>query len=550
MSVSIQRIVRLASALTVAALVASPASAQSNGDPSIDVKLGVLGAFNSVGRSGTFPNGMNAAAMSTTVCNQGAVVPWMAAMDPEHPLIAFLVTREANGRFHQISDRSFLKHGFFALTSSQCTPCTPPGGGAGNFLGLGCSDTYSISNNGDDFWLAPADEIDPWLGAWDPNCSFFDLGTGGAICDSLRSFTQSQANALGPVGNRIHLSDAVLNAGGSYWYQAQYVVATEMEGVREDNLGSRPFTPSWTGSSWNLAESGSLLEGSVLQRWSGAQVTSGANGGDDGRVYIATTVSGPSNGLYHYEIAVHNRDNFRGIDEFRIPLCPGARVLNAGFSDIDEASGNDWTNSIQSGGAELVYQGDATSALRWNTIYNFWFDSDAAPSTLGATLVQADAGTGAASFDVDMNAPAELYNVYAGPGCSLDGTPPTLYGAGTPPRASLGNATFELISAGNVPGQLNFLVATNTAGPGSTVLGCTFWMPGPIDQLYGFATVTTDGSGNATYALAIPNDPVLEGADLRFQAIGINPGAGGVFNSIDFSDGVEVRAGSSIQTCQ
>ena len=242
--------------LSIATLLSGIAGAQSNQDPAIDVRLAFLSDLEALGRQGSFPNGVNAAAMSTTVCNQGDIVEWFAPMEPEHPTIAFLVARESNGRFEQISDRSYLKHGFFALTSSQCTTCTPPGGTFGDYLGIGCSDTYSINNNGDDFWLGPADEIDPWLGSWDPNCSFFDLGLSGSTCDSLRSFTQSQANSLGPVGNRVNLKDEDLNVGGaSFWYQAQYVVATEPEAVRFDNLGSRAFTPSWTGVNWLLSES-------------------------------------------------------------------------------------------------------------------------------------------------------------------------------------------------------------------------------------------------------------------------------------------------------
>ena len=535
----------------------SAAHAQSNADPTIDVRLGILGNITSLGRTGTFPTGLNAAAMSTTVCNQGAIVPWMAPMDPAHPVIAFIVARLHDGRLEQISTRSHVKHGFFALTSSQCTPCTPPGGGAGNFLGLGCSDTYSTSNNGDDFWLGPADEIDPWLGEWDPVCSFFDLGTGSVTvpddCDGVRSFTQSQANGLGNVGNRINLNDADLNVTpASYWYQGHYIVATEPEAVREDNLSSRQFTPVWNGSSWNLNESGPQLDGTVLQRWEGAQINSNTNGGDDGRVYVATVVTGPTNGLYHYEFAVHNRDNFRGVSELRIPLCAGARVLNSSFKDIDALGGNDWSATIESSGTELVFRDTSgTNALRWNSIFNFWFDSDAAPADAATTLTQADAGGGAASFAVTAMSPVQLFNVYTGDGCSLDGTPPTLFASGTSARATLGNAGFQLTSSGNGGGQINILVTTNNPGPGSfSIGGCTFWMPGPLEELYGLTTGITNGIGDLTYPLPVPNNVAFEGLTVRFQTIGTNPAGGAAFNAFDFSNGLAVRIGDSIPDCE
>ncbi len=547
---------RLSLVLLAAAALPSAALAQANEDPSINVKLGILGELDAVGRSGVFPNGTTAAAMSTTVCNQGDVVPWFAAMNPQHPFIAFLVAREHDGRIEQISDRSWVKHGFFALTSSQCTPCTPPGGASGTFLGIGCSDTYGISNNADNFWLGPPDEIDPWLGTWDPVCSFFDLGTGGLMppgdCNGLRTFSQTQANNLGPVGNRIHLKDSDLNAGGNFYYQAQYVVATEGDSKRNDNLGTRPFTPVWNGSNWNLNESGTLAAGSVLFRWSGAKVDSNSNGDDDGRAYVAVRTSGPTDGLLHYEIAVHNRDNKRGFRELRIPLCPGARVLNAGFQDIDDDGMNDWSMSIESGGAELVFRDDSTeNALRWNSIFNFWFDSDAEAAFAGTSLTQADAGPGADSVGVSIQAPVRLYNVYTGAGCSMDGTPPTLFAAGTPARAALGNATFQLRSGGNVPGQVNALAASNAVGSGAIGLGsCTLWMPGTLDDLYGFASTVVDGSGYATYSLPVPADMALEGLTVNFQALGVNPGGGAVFNVWEFSDGLAVRIGDSIAPCE
>src|SRR5262249_59445848 len=93
---------------------------------------------------------------------------------------------------------------------------------------------------------------------------------------------------------------------------------------RGDDLGSRAFRPLWSGSSWNLVESGALLHGSVLARWSGASLDSNTNSADDGRVYVAVKVTGPdpSDGFYHYEYAVHHRDNARGIRAPRLPVCP------------------------------------------------------------------------------------------------------------------------------------------------------------------------------------------------------------------------------------
>lgn len=390
------RITRPAGAALVFCFALTAASAQSNAIPGTDVKLGALGPTQVFTHQGTFPNGMIATSVATTSCNVGTVnVPWQAAMDPDHPFISFLYARESSGRFEQISDKSYVKHGFFALSSSQCTACQNPSDGT--FLGVGCSDTYSSSNNGDNFWLGPPEEIDPWLGTWNPVCSHFDAGEPDVgppnNCNGLRSLSQAQADALGPVGHRVQIQDADLNvAGASFYVAGQYVIEGEPSANRLNNLGSRTLLVSWTGSTWSTSASGTLLEGSILKRWNSATVNSNTNGLDDGRLWVATKVTALGGGQWHYEYAVHNQDNRRGVGALRIPTAPGAVVSNVGFGDIDANVGNDW--SATQVGSEFVFS-TGNAPLEWNTIYNFWFDCDVAPLSGGqVALDQFLAGVG------------------------------------------------------------------------------------------------------------------------------------------------------------
>ncbi|HKX45419.1 MAG TPA: hypothetical protein VJP77_01840, partial [Planctomycetota bacterium] len=423
-------------ALAAGAALAGPVRAQSNQIPGTDVKLGLLQQLVSMGRSGAFPNGLNALAMSTTSCNVGTVqVPWLAAMAEDHPFISFLIARDDGTRLRQISNRSFVKHGFFALANSQCTPCQG-GSPQGLFLGIGCSDTYSTSNNGNNFWLGPPEEIDSWLGEWEATCSFFDAGlfpNPPFDCDGSRSFNTTQANGLGPVGNRVQVRDLdLVVAGGdtaAFWYQAHYVIRGEPEANRNNNLGSRAFIPTFDAgqNQWNFQIGGALLEGSLLQRWPGAQIGSATNGGDDGRVYVAVKVSGPTAGLYHYEYAVHNRDSHRGVGELRIPICPGAQVTGIGTLDPDTDAANDWSAAVE--GSELVFSAN-TQPVQWNTIHNFWFDSDAAPSAANLSLPLFQPGPGAGALTIASSAPLGLFNVVTGPGCGAGGVAPTLFATG------------------------------------------------------------------------------------------------------------------------
>ena len=468
-------------AATLALACAAPGLAQSNTISGLDVRLGQLGGMQNFGRQGAFPNGVSGLSMATTSCNVGTVnVPWEQAMKENHPFIAFLIAREDGGRFEQVSDASFVKHAFFALSSSQCTPCQNPSNGT--FLGVGCSDTYSTTNNGEMYWLGPPEEIDPWLGAWSKTCSHFDRGEPAVPapqdCDGLRSLTTSQVSALGPVGHRIHVLDADFNRpGATFWYQAQYVVRGEAESKRDDNLGSRRLSPTWSGSAWVPGTSGSLLHGSVLQRWSGASVSSATNGLDDGRLYVGVLATDNGDGTWHYEYAVHNRDNLRGVGAFRLPVGL-ANVFNLGFRDVDQKAGNDWSAQVVAG--ELVFS-TGNNPLRWNQIFNFWFDSDAPPQTgVPLALDQFLAGAGQPTVTVLTTAPFDPCPpaaVYCTAKASSLGCTPSIAAAGTP-SASL--AAPFVISAADVVSQQMGVLFYGSAAATIPFQGGTLCVQAPI----------------------------------------------------------------------
>jgi hypothetical protein len=393
------------------ALAATPAP-QSNQVPGTDVSLGALDVGTDVaywGRTGNFPSGTAGFSISTTACNLGIVdVDWHAPMDEEHPFIAFLFAREADGRMEQISSRSYVKHGFFALSNSQCTPC--PAGSDGSYLAIGCSDTYSTGNNGDRNYLGPPDEIDPWLGTWNAQCSYFDRGDPPVAppndCNGIDSLSGSMISAFNAVKNRVIVRDADLTTPGAvYYYQGYYVIRTEPEANRANNIAHREFRPSWNGSLWFMdtsSFSNPHRTGSVLSSWTGATLDSNTNGADDGRVFVAVKVTGPVAGLYHYEYALHNRDNARGVSGFRLPICRQVPVSNVRFHDVDSNAANEWSTTQTKG--ELVFW-TVDNPLQWNSIFNFSFDTTAWPVSGASKLEQFDPGPGLAAFDVDTLVP-------------------------------------------------------------------------------------------------------------------------------------------------
>jgi len=526
--------------------LAAPLSAQANRNDDVNVTVIETKTPVALGREGVFPDGRNGISFETTICNTGDVkLDWRAPMSTRHPFICFLIARESDGRLVQISDRSYVKHGIAAANASDCGVCTEP---FGNLLGIGCSDTYSLGLNGDRYTLGPPDEIDPWLGLWQRTCSLFDRGEppvgGPAECDNVRSLNNQMAQNFGPVEHRIEVLDADLDVpGASFFTMTYYVVKTEPEKVRDDNMGTRRVTAAWTGSDWDFTIASPLKTGTILNRWSGATVTSAANGEDDGRVYVGVKVTGPVNGLYHYEYAFHNRDNLRGVGAVRIPICPYAELSGFGFKDVDADALNGWTATVD--GDELVVS-TLDNPLRWNSIYNLWFDTDAAPEAGGLELYAFDPGGGAPSVSVAGTVPTGVFQRVLAGGCGPN--VPSLAANG---RATLGNAGFALTSGGNTPGATNVLLAgygpARTLDPGlPTGPGCTLW---PGGSAYALSVVVTDVTGNATHPLPIPNLVGLEGVDLVLQCLESRAQGPGHVRSLTLSDGLLVRVGNTSLGC-
>ncbi|MFO1077746.1 MAG: hypothetical protein U1E73_08470 [Planctomycetota bacterium] len=521
--------------------------AQANTIPGLDLQLLDTWAIAAFQRAGSYPAGKSAIGVITTCCNPGSVaVPFQAAMNPDHGFIHYIVAREADGRLEQISDWSYIKHTFGSSNNnSTCGPCA--GQGNSSYVEVGCSDTYGNYQAVDHFNMGPPEELDPWLGTWVPQCSYFDQGdppvAPNQTCDGIRSLTHAQASVLNlGVHHQVQVRDQDLLTPGARWYwQAGYIVPSEADAERDNNLGSREFFPTWNGSGFDMGDGPAMLQGTILQRWNGAAISSASNGNDDGRFYVAVKVTGPANGVYHYEYAVHNRDNGRGMAAFHVPMCGSARAWNFGFHDVDQDPLDDWI--AQQIGNEVVWS-TGSNPQRWNTLFNFWFDSDAAPVPGGSLVLdQAAIGPGALSVSVLSVAPMGLYAQYLGSGCGAV-TPPVLFADG---RATIGNSGFVLRSAGNPAGVACGFVLTTT--PGTTLLGgaCSLYSASWTGYLAPFMTIA-DAAGGGAMPLAIPNSPAFEGIDLDFQAANIH--AGGAFlGAFDLSNGLRVRVGSLIAGC-
>ncbi|MCB9878457.1 MAG: hypothetical protein H6835_12730 [Planctomycetes bacterium] len=497
-------------------------AAQSNTVPGLDGHLEILDNITYWGRRGpAYPGGQVGLSMRNTMCNPGSVsIPWYAAMQWDHPKFGFLITRLVGDRMEQVNEWSYCKHAFTsASTSGACGPCNGIGG---TNMGVTCSDTYSAGNNASQYWLGPPEEINPWLGTWDPVGSYFDQGDPAvgspANMDGNRSLTNGQISAFDDVKNRVTvLEQDLITPGATYFYAIQLIHAGEAVDNRWDNIKYRGFTPTWNGSTWSVANSGvGETFGSVLEAWPGATVNSGHNGNDDGRFFVGCKVTPLGGGSYHYEYAVHNVDNSRAGAALHIPIDASATASNFTFRDIDQDPLNGWIASRV--GNEIVFGAPAGNPLEWNTIYNFGFDADFAPGSGLVFLDEARIGPGNLQVQVPASVPSvTTYASVVSYGAGCGGTAATcvesLYET---PGFNLGNgSSFTLQYAPGsytlMPGSGSWIAPAGTTLPAQddqeTAQALAHALPypgGSVNQLFvctnGF--VSTASNGNSWTPLA------------------------------------------------
>ena len=98
---------------------------------------------------------------------------------------------------------------------------------------------------------------------------------------------------------------------------------------------------------------------------------------------------------YHYEYAVYNMNSDTSADGFVIDFPGVADFENVGFNDIDHHSGepydtSDWDIDANELTGTITWSavdvGANSNALRWGTLFSFWFDSDLPPDVMSHRL--------------------------------------------------------------------------------------------------------------------------------------------------------------------
>jgi hypothetical protein len=331
--------------------------------------------------SGGAVGGFRAYSIGTTSCNLGTQeLTWNSGTN-QHPVISQNLYRLANGRYEQIG-QAWLKHGFCALQGTVCSSgCSPSPLGCGA-LGILCSDPYSASLNGGQSGLGPK---------WQVNAS-----------SGLFPFPYTDSSGSGELYKRLQALDTDLTTAGASYFVASMYVQPEDAAAHNNNNNESYRRVSFAAGSRNMT----LLDSTQrmqpgIQAWKDndpAVTLTNVDVASDGRFIVASKATDLGGGVWHYEYAVQNLNSNRSGQAFGIPIPSGSAVTNVGFHDVPYHSGEpnsagaDWTPTV---GATSVSWATSvwtsgtdtsTNALRWDTIYNYRFDCNAAPGSGSATI--------------------------------------------------------------------------------------------------------------------------------------------------------------------
>ncbi|MBI5863350.1 MAG: hypothetical protein HZB38_02320 [Planctomycetes bacterium] len=361
----------------------------------VDVIVGDLPSTEQFGRNGS----QVGLGVGTTSCNKGTIpLNWFALPNTDHPVIPQNMYRLKNDRFEQIG-QSWIKHAFTALQLNACGfGCTS--GCSGTNLCGGCSDPYSASLNAGQTSIGSRAWVNAFTGVY-PNTANSHTG---------HSHTG--------VSHRVIVEDAEINpaqnANAQWFVEGQYVTphefnhaASRAAGAMFNNVSYRRVIPSGApGGTWTFGNSGSTFrEQPAINAWTGStRAVIEPAPGADGRAILAYKVTGPTNGLYHYEYVVYNMNLDRSVSAFVVPIGAGATISNVGFHAPRQHpawandgtvgslgySGAAWSSQVLSDRVEwrtdAFAQNQNANAIRWGTAYNFRFDSNRPPVSVDATV--------------------------------------------------------------------------------------------------------------------------------------------------------------------
>ena len=322
--------------------------------------------------------GVRAYSIGTTACNKGTTPANWIDNSVNHPVISTSLYKIENGRMTQLGV-AFVKHSWAALQQNACGfGCGP--GGSWQALGPGCSDPYSASLNAAQTDLGPRFEINAFTGEfpWPPT---FINQTGSA------TFKRLQVP-----------STSVVSSTAQFFAEGQYTARDDaLAGNQFNNTSYRRYLInqsnfSMTGSGGTVRETPAIfawqLHGNGPNQPDPTVMISQVDVPSEGRFHLASKAVDLGNGMWRYEYAIHNQNSHRSAGSISVPANTGAS--NFGFNGISYHSGEPISNApwtANDDGAKVTWSTESFSinpnanAVRWATMYNFWFETSSPPTT-------------------------------------------------------------------------------------------------------------------------------------------------------------------------
>lgn len=347
----------------------------------------IVGGIPDVARyaQGTFQGVQYASyAIGSTSCNIGnQQLQWIPNPNPNHPVIPQNMFRIKDGAIEQIG-MSWVKHGFCALQQTLCGSCQPAGSGCPTVLGIGCSDPYSASLNGNQSDLKSRGPINPATGVFAGNYSDPTAPTG--LPTSLRERVMVARSDLDPAQNQ----------GATYVAEAQYIHPQDAAADNARNNAS--YRLLTVGSTWSNSLGYPLtLTGPTVQQQAAIYAWKVAHSDvvikpfdivGDGHMLLGSRVIDLGNGTWRYEYALQNLTSDRCGGALSIPVPAGATITNIGFKAPRYMNGEPysnaaWTATVANGMLTWTCEPNSNvnaNAVRWSTLYNFRFETNVPPA--------------------------------------------------------------------------------------------------------------------------------------------------------------------------
>jgi hypothetical protein len=321
--------------------------------------------------------------VGTTACNIGTERADWFRFTNQHPVILQGLFRLKNDSFEQVG-MAWVKHGFYAVSQSLCSPCTDPTNGTQ--LGVGCSDPYTASLNGVQTNMSPRADVNAHTG-------YFPYPWNGPA-------------PVGAIERRLQVHDAdlraSLNSGARYFIEGHYVTPGDCTAGTSDNNASyrEVLVTENTANVFNITVRNTTQRGQpAVRAWRDADpavVETDVRVPGEGLFILAAKVIATGQGTYRYVYALQNLNSDRSARSFSVQLPFGAVVSNSRFHDVDYHSGEpfegvDWTVAVTP--TAVTWATDAydmnrnANALRYDTIYTFEFEctvsGDASKALIG-----------------------------------------------------------------------------------------------------------------------------------------------------------------------